>query len=982
MTATLILRIFLSSPGDVAEERQLARDAIAELQREPQFESVRLDAVSWDDPQGRTPLVAQLDPQAAVARGLPSPSQCDVVIGIFWAHMGSPLPADKYRKPDGSPYLSGTEYELADAFATPDPDVLLYRRGEQPHWHARDPEWHEKHEQLARLDAYLASLKTVPRYIDVYATPPALKEPLKRDLRKVLAGRLQVGPLLDAYQQARATAVSERLLNQADARLVTMPLDVVPAPAALPPGSHMPLARNALFVGREADLKALAGALKAGGTAAVGQAATVTGLGGIGKTQLASEFVHRYGQYFVGGVFWLSFAEPAAVPAEMATCGGSGGLKLRDDFGNLPLEEQVRLVAAEWQGPLPRLLVFDNCEDEALLDRWRPRAGGSRVLVTSRRESWSPELGVLSVPLGVLGRSESVALLGKHREDLDQTDPLLNDIAQELGDLPLALHLAGSFLGRYRHAALGQLAHYVEQLSRPDLLEHRSLTVGGRSPTGHEEHVARTFALSHDRLDDGSAVNALARTMLACAACFAPGEPIPRNLLRLCTGVETDSYGELRFEDGLQRLRDLGLIAEQKEGALVLHRLLAAFAQGQSCDPVSVRTQVEGKVAEEANRLNEAGYPAPLLPWQPQLRFLAERATDGSQHAAGLLGNLAYHLRLAGDIQGAKVAYERLVASERARLGPDHPDLMPGLNNLGSVLNALGDRAAARSAYEEALAIGEGTLSPDDPRIATCVNNFGMLLKEQGDLAAAQAAFERALAIDEASFGTDHPSVAKDVNNLGGVLYDQRDLAGAKAALERALATFERALGPLHPYVAATVNNLGSVLREQGDLAGARAAFERALGIDETNFGPDHPDVAVRVNNLAGVLQKQGDLAGASAALERALSILERVLGPDHPQVATAVNNLGTVLQDLGNAASARAAFERALGISEASFGSDHTSVATALNNLGDLLRNQNDVAGARAAYQRALAIFEGVFGPDHPSTRKVRGSLERLGGG
>jgi hypothetical protein len=158
MASTQILRVFLSSPGDVAKERQLAREAIAELQREPQFEAVKLEAVSWDDPQGRTPLVAQLDPQTAVERGLPKPSQCDAVIGIFWARMGSPLPADKYKKTDGSAFLSGTEYELEDAFgANPGPDVLLYRRSEEPHWPARDPEWQAKRDQLARLDAFSTS---------------------------------------------------------------------------------------------------------------------------------------------------------------------------------------------------------------------------------------------------------------------------------------------------------------------------------------------------------------------------------------------------------------------------------------------------------------------------------------------------------------------------------------------------------------------------------------------------------------------------------------------------------------------------------------------------------------------------------------------------------------------------------------------------------------------------------------------------------
>jgi hypothetical protein len=151
------LRIFLSSPGDVAKERQLARKAIAEVQREPQFEAARLEAVSWDDPDGRTPLVAQLDPQTAVERGLPKPSECDVVVGIFWARMGSPLPIEKWQKADGSAYLSGTEYELEDAFnATPGPDVLLYRRNEEPKWRARDPDRKGKEEQFELIEKYVS----------------------------------------------------------------------------------------------------------------------------------------------------------------------------------------------------------------------------------------------------------------------------------------------------------------------------------------------------------------------------------------------------------------------------------------------------------------------------------------------------------------------------------------------------------------------------------------------------------------------------------------------------------------------------------------------------------------------------------------------------------------------------------------------------------------------------------------------------------
>jgi hypothetical protein len=267
----------------------------------------------------------------------------------------------------------------------------------------------------------------------------------------------------------------------------------------------MPLSRNPLFVGRERDLRNLAKTLKGGKAIAIGriETAATTGLGGIGKTQLASEFVHRYGQFFGGGVFWLSFADPKAVPAEIAACGGTGAMELRPNFGELSLEDQVRLVMAAWQESMPRLLVFDNCEDPDLLSLWRPTSGGCRVLVTSRRADWEATLGVQTLPLDVLNRSESIALLREHQPDA--SDEILDAIADELGDLPLALHLAGSYMARYRRTITP--AQYLKQLRDPALLQHRSLKGLGISPTGHVQNVRRAIALSYDQLDPNNEID-------------------------------------------------------------------------------------------------------------------------------------------------------------------------------------------------------------------------------------------------------------------------------------------------------------------------------------------------------------------------------------------------------------------------------------------------------------------------------------------
>jgi hypothetical protein len=78
------LRVFISSPGDVREERDIARSVVAELQLNPLLRGrATFEPVSWDDPAAPAPMMANLAPQEAVARGLPLPSECDVVIVIL-----------------------------------------------------------------------------------------------------------------------------------------------------------------------------------------------------------------------------------------------------------------------------------------------------------------------------------------------------------------------------------------------------------------------------------------------------------------------------------------------------------------------------------------------------------------------------------------------------------------------------------------------------------------------------------------------------------------------------------------------------------------------------------------------------------------------------------------------------------------------------------------------------------------------------------
>ena len=661
--------------------------------------------------------------------------------------------------------------------------------------------------------------------------------------------------VVNVYQGVRPEPVDAATLAAADALLASLPLDAVPSPAPLPPGSRLPHARNPLFIGRERDLSRLATVLKGSRTAAIGQIAAATGLGGIGKTQLAVEFAHRYGRYFAGGAFWLSCADPAVVPAEVAACGAVGGLDLRPDFASLKQDDQIALVLAAWQSPLPRLLVFDNCEDPDLLSRWRPPTGGARVLVTSRRSSWDPALGVEPLSLDILPRAESVALLRKFRPQLAAEDLGLDAICKELGDLPLALHLAGSYLYELRFSAAGSPAALLADLQSPALLEHPALQglTEGRSPTGHERHVARTFALSFGQLDAEDPRDALAIRALARAARFAPGEPIPRDLLKKTFATAAQVEEELAAERALQRLNDLGLLETDAAGALRLHRLLARFVDTLGADPEAAGA-VEEALFAEANRINLAGFPAPLRPWLGHLRHVAAEAESRGGELSGSLWNeLGYHLHSSGAHGEAKAAFARALRIDEAALGPDHPNVANRVNNLGGALKELGKLRDARAAFERALRIYEAALGPDHPQVAICVNNLGSVLRALGDLRGARTAYERALRIDEAALGPDHPNVAIRLNNLGNVLRDLGDRPGARAAYERVMRIDKVALGPDHPDAAITFNNLGNVLRDLGDFPGARAACERAVQIFEAALGPDHSKTRLARKHLAAL---------------------------------------------------------------------------------------------------------------------------------
>lgn len=758
--------------------------------------------------------------------------------------------------------------------------------------------------------------------------------------------------------------IDTNVLEEANQLFASMPVDTIPELSPLPPSSRVIYSHNSLFVGREDDLLAIATTLKQGQSAVISQIVATTGLGGIGKTQLASEFVHRYGQFFAGGVFWINFANPESVPAEIGVCGGAKYLDLDPNFHKLPLETQVDLVLAAWDSPLPRLLVFDNCEDEELLVRWKRATGGCRTIITSRRIEWSVTLGVKVFPLGTLHREESVALLRSYSSNLSTVEePVLSDIAKELGDLPLALHLAGSFLARYGSTI--SPSTYLSQLSQPDLLQHPSLQGRGQkqyaSPTRHEQHIARTFALSYERLDASDPVDILAIKILARAAYLAHGTPIPKDLLFAIVNLDPDDMDSLlQSEDAIHRLLELGLLEKESEDALRLHRLLASFICEVTTD-ANAQQDVELAMIATAAYWNSVGYSVPLTLVESHLRTVTEAALPREdEKGERLCYGLGYHLYLIGNYKSAQSYLEK--ALEIAEILEDRSgenNIIKILNALGVISRILGKLDAAGYFYECALNELKRKDEQGRDEIAAVLNNLATVLQEQENYSEALEYYKQALEIHKNNFEKDKSLIAVTFNNIGLLFHQQGALEEAKTYYEQALNIREEILGEYHHRTAETIQNIGGLYSTQGNYELAKKYYQRALDIYRKVLREDHPDIARTLHNLAGTLKSEGDYASVKRYCKQAIEIWRISLGEVHELTLAALQDLAELYQQLREFDEACFYFKELLSAHEQKYGMYHQSVSQDLTNLGELFAKQGDFAQAKPFYKRAVEINE-----------------------
>jgi tetratricopeptide (TPR) repeat protein len=706
---------------------------------------------------------------------------------------------------------------------------------------------------------------------------------------------------------------------------------------------------RALSFQPRAELERLKEAVGGGGMA------VLTGMGGVGKTQLAADYAHTT---WLGGrldvLVWISASNRSAVISGYA----QAGVELCQADSSDP--EQAARTFLAWLHPKGGadqcrwLIVLDDISDPAdLRGLWPPTSPhGHSLATTRRREAALAGDGRHVIGVGLFTEAEAVAHLTSSLAAHDRHEPTeqLSALASGLGHLPLALSQATAYLvdaGLDCSAYRSLLADRAKRLS--ELMPET-----GALPDDQDVVLSAAWSLSIERADRLHPVG-LARPMLQLASMLDPNG-IPGSVLssspalthlaehRVRAAVSDGRPHQIRPEDAVLALR-------------VLHRLsLIKHTPATETQAVRVHQLIQRATRESLPRdqhddLARTAGDALVAAW-PEV----ER---DSAHAQILRANAA-------------------ALNEHAPTPLWGPGGHPVLFRAGKSLGEAGHIDTARSYWHELQATAYRSLGPDHPDTLTTSHYLAFWRGEAGDAAGAAAAFAELLKDRTRVLGPDHTHTLNTRANLAYQRGEAGDAAGAAAAFAELLKDRTRLLGPDHPDTLITRGDVAGWRGTAGDVAGAVAAFAELLKDRQRVLGPDHPNTLNNRGNLAYWLGEAGDSAGALSAYAELLKDRLRVLGPDHPHTLTSRHNVARWHGEMGNTQKAISEFAELLEDRLRILGPDHPRTLKTRSNLARWHGEAGDPEGAASAFAELLTDALRVLGPDHPETLQIRASLTR----
>jgi tetratricopeptide (TPR) repeat protein len=747
------------------------------------------------------------------------------------------------------------------------------------------------------------------------------------------------------------------------------------------PFYNVPYRPNQFFTGREDELRGLQRYFfSAEQPFQETRIQALSGLGGVGKTQLAAEYARRSKQKYQS-VLWLN-ASSHNLNAELISLVDQLALS---DAENMDEQRRISAIKRWLQYQDRWLLILDNLEDFGLIERLVPPQGG-HVLLTVLSQIPRSDVQVVHLmpmqddqgPLFLLRRTTVIGLQATLDEASEDDIALARSITEKLDGLPLALDQAGAYIVETSHDLARYLALYERE--KTTLLGRR-----GRSAGTHPDSVRVTLSLAFEKVTQQCPA---AQDLLYLFAFLHP-DAIP---------VEVIEQGAEILDGPLQKLATD--VVEQDEAITTLLDY-SLVHYGSSRIMLSMHRMVQSmlrdRLTEEQQRqwaiqavclLNSIFPTAEFGNWSICEKYLshAKRCADlivdfciTQDEAARLLWLLACYCYQRAFYNDAERYLIHALRLHEQRTEANLSDIAEVLNILALVYGEQGRYQEGEALHQRVLEIREREQGTEHAETATALNNLALCFSKQGKYQEAEKLYQRVLAIEEVAVDTDPLNRAVTFNNLATLYYRQGKYQQAEIFYQRTLSIEENILDPDDPDLALSLNNLAALYEELGNYREARTLYKRSLSIRERSLGREHPAIAQSFNNLAGIYMIQGKYSEAKEYYQRALEIYEKIFASNHPEIGKVCMKLAALACRQRNAQEAEEFYQRALSNYERALGFEHPETAKALNGLGEVYLMQGRNESAASYIGQALAIRMKVLGAAHLDTVESQVLLAEL---
>jgi tetratricopeptide (TPR) repeat protein len=1019
------LRFFISSPGDVFEERAIASRVIERLQSE-YIGKVVLEPVLWE----HEPLVATSTFQHQIVK----PSDTDVVIAILWSRLGTRLPKE-FVRPDGSRFESGTEFEFEEAIEgfrkTGKPDLLVYRKTAPPSVRLDDEkELLDRLSQKKKLDEFVdkwfhdKAEGTLVAAFHAFEAPSDFETSLENHLHRLIDREIPAS--VSSTSEARAVWKQGSPFRGLEAFHF----------------EHAPV-----FFGRTRAVSDILQALRdqdADGRSFV----LVLGMSGGGKSSVVRAGVlpmlTRPGVIEGVDIWRRAVFRPTDVRDDLFT--GLAKALLREtalpsldedndgpeELGRV-LRESPQAATSMIKGALSRekladgssanarlALVIDQMEEmytqedvgqedrAAFVDVLDALARCGRVwVIGTLRSDFYQAIGKLrklvalkegdghydlmpptASEIGQMIRLPTRAAGLRFEEDAsssERLDDMLRDAAAEHPEvLPLLQFTLEELYQRRTKDGMLTLQVYRDLGGVEGSLAQRAETVFKDLPDDVEAELPKVLNALVTIERDGFEQIGRKRAPLADVATGKSREFIETFVENRLFVTELADDGSAVVTVAHEALlwhwpRVKEWVAQNRENLRIRGRIAAAAERWISEDRPSDLLLPSGKPLVEAEsmlehdlQLSDAEAGFINASFAKAKRF--QRLKRGVVATVAVLGIVAAFSAYLATQQRDLANQARSRAEVEAETAKQTTNFMVDLFSVSDPSEARGNTITAREIMDKGANRIEEELSTQPAIQAALMETMGAVYTSLGLYEQSASLLQSAVDKRRALFGDEHLEVARSMHRLGDVLKLQAEYELALQNYQDALAMRRKLLGDENVETASTMYEMADLLGRMGDFPSAEPLYREALTLQKKLLGEKNSAVARSLEGLGLNLFDQGNSDDGVPLLREAVAMQRDLHSGPHPDLAEALNNLGFVTMDNQEA---ELLFREALAMKRVLYaGEPHPEIAMGLNNIAYVLQIEGKYDDAEEMYRAAFDMQQELLGEDHPDAANALNNL------